>query len=186
MAKAKDDLPGRMTVDEVLVWLEDQPERPRYELIDGVPVAMAPERLSHARVKARIWRALDAEIGKRGLPCEAFPDGVGVRITDIALYEPDVVVRCGDRVDGNEVLVPEPVIVVEVLSPSTKNIDSSRKLGGYFGLPSLMHYLLVPTEPGSIVHHRRGDHGRIETRLITGRIELDPPGLVLEIDPLYG
>ena len=185
MAKARDDLPGRMTVDEFLVWLEDQPERPRYELIDGVPVAMAPERAAHARLKAEIWLALRNALRENDLPCEAFPDGMGVKITDTSLYEPDVVVRCGERLDGNEVLVPEPVIVVEVLSPSTRNIDSSRKLAGYFGLPSVVHYLLVPTEPGSIVHHRRGAGGGIETRLVTGRLNLDPPGLVLDTDQLY-
>lgn len=187
MAKARDDLPGGMTVEEFLLWLEDQPERPRYELVDGVPLAMAPERLAHARLKAEIWLAFRNAIRKRNLACEAFPDGMGVRIDDTSLYEPDVVVRCGDRLDGDTVLVPEPVILVEVLSPSTQHVDTGRKLAGYFGVPSVVHYLIVPTERRTIIHHRRGQDGMIQTRVVTaGTLLLDPPGLTLDIDQIYG
>jgi Uma2 family endonuclease len=186
MAKARGNLPGRMTVDEFLVWLDDQPERPRYELVDGVAVAMAPERAAHARLKARIWRELDGDIGRRGLPCEAFPDGMGVRVDDSSLYEPDVVVRCGDRIDGDTVLVPEPVILVEVLSPGTKHIDTSRKLEGYFRISSVVHCLIVPTEQRTIIHHRRADDGTIETRIVMdGVLDLDPPGIGLDLEHLY-
>ena len=52
MAKALDDLPGRMTVEEFLEWLDRWPDDPAFELIEGVPVAMAPGRAIHARYRS--------------------------------------------------------------------------------------------------------------------------------------
>jgi Uma2 family endonuclease len=80
---------------------------------------MAPHRAAHVRLKAEIWLALRDGIKSGGLPCEVFPDGMGVRIDEASLYEPDAVVHCGESLPGEEVLIPAPVIVVEVLSPST-------------------------------------------------------------------
>lgn len=81
MAKAFDEPPGRMTVEEFLDWAILQPGG-RYELMDGEIVAMAPEPVAHARLKAGIWRALDDQIRERGLPCEAYPDGMTVEIDE--------------------------------------------------------------------------------------------------------
>ena len=72
MAKAFDQPPGRMTVEEFLDWAMLQPGG-RYELMDGQIVAMAPERAGHAKLKARIWRALDDQIHERGLPVRRTP-----------------------------------------------------------------------------------------------------------------
>ncbi|HET6521519.1 MAG TPA: Uma2 family endonuclease, partial [Geminicoccaceae bacterium] len=69
-----------MTVDAFFAWSEEQPDSKRYELVDGEPVAMAPERAAHARLKAGIWLALRDGIRSRGLPCEALPDGMTVKI----------------------------------------------------------------------------------------------------------
>jgi Uma2 family endonuclease len=88
MAKALDQLSGRMTVDQFLAWAMVQPEG-RFELVDGAVVAVAPERAAHARLKARVWRAFDDQIRDRGLPCEALPDGMTVKIDERTAYEPD-------------------------------------------------------------------------------------------------
>ena len=56
-------------------WTMAQP-RGRFERVEGQAVAMAPERWIHARLKARVWRALDREITAAGLPCQAAPDGI--------------------------------------------------------------------------------------------------------------
>ena len=54
-------------------------------------------------------------------------------------------------------------------------------------LPSLRHYLLVRTERPTVIHHRRGDGDVIETRIVTaGTLQLDPPGMILELDRIYG
>lgn len=186
MAKARDELPSRMRVEEFLDWLDRWPDDPAYELIDGVPVAMAPGRAIHARLKAEIWLALRDGIRAKQLQCEALIDGVGLSVDDWSVYQPDAMVYCGDRVDDETRLVPHPIIVVEVLSPSTQHVDTGRKLEGYFRKASIVHYLIVPTERRAVIHHRRMDDERIETRIIrSGTLALDPPGLSLEIEELY-
>jgi Uma2 family endonuclease len=80
MAKVLDK--PRMTVDQFLRWAMAQPDGPRYELVAGEVVAMPPQRAVNARRKARIWRALSDAIGAAGLPCEALPDGMTVKIDE--------------------------------------------------------------------------------------------------------
>ncbi len=174
-----------MTVEEFVDWATAQPEG-RYELVDGEVVAMAPERILHARLKARIWRALDDAIPKGGQPCEALVDGAGVRIDDRSLYIPDVLVYRGDRLAGDQLMVPMPVVVVEVLSPATSDVDTGGKLEGYFRLAGVRHYLIVKPDRRAVIHHRCGDDGSVTKQIITqGTVELDPPGLSLDLDRLY-
>jgi Uma2 family endonuclease len=176
----------RMTTDEFLAWAAEQPEGEHYELVAGEVVAMAPERLAHAEVKALVWLALRTAITAAGLRCEALPDGVSVEIDEHTTYEPDALVRCGERLPGDTVKLSDPVIVVEVLSPSTRARDAGAKLEDYFRLASVRHYLIVKTDSRSVIHHRQDEAGEIATRILRGgRLELDPPGLVVEVEAFF-
>ena len=179
--------PPRMTADEFIAWAMERPDGGRCELVGGEVVAMAPERLAHARVKARVFRALADAIERGALPCEAFPDGVAVQVSDDTIYEPDAFVRCGPPMPGEAVTVMDPVIVVEVLSPSTRAHDAGAKLGGYFGMPSVRHYLLLDTKARLVIHHARaGEGGDIATRIVRdGAVRLDPPGVSLDVPGLF-
>src|SRR5919106_393205 len=104
-----------------------------------------------------------------------------VKIDEHTAYEPDAVVHCEAALSDHAVIVPAPVIVIEVLSPTMKAHDAGAELADYFRLPSVRHYLLVRTEPPTVIHHRRGD--LIETRVVTsGTLDLDPPGIALDLD----
>jgi Uma2 family endonuclease len=165
-------------------WADAQP-RGRFERHGGIVIAMAPERTNHARLKATAWRLLREGIITAGLPCEAFPDGMTVEIGDDHDFEPDAIVRCGFPRLGNVTEVPDPLIVVEVLSPSTSATDRTTKLGAYFRLPSVQHYLIAWSDRIRVVHHRR-DGDTIATMPHTaGTIVLDPPGLMLDVVELY-
>jgi len=170
----------RMTGDEFIAWAMEQPEGKRYELVAGEVVAMAPERAVHGRTKGRFYARLAEAIRQAGLPCEAFPDGMTVRIDADTIYEPDAMVRCGPPLDDNATEASDPLIVVEVVSPSSRKRDSGGKLEDYFRLPSVRHYLIVKTENQVIIHHQRDEAGTITTRIVRdGALRLDPPGLVL-------
>jgi Uma2 family endonuclease len=175
---------ARMTVDEYLAWAEEQPGR--YELRDGAVFAMPPEGAGHAERKAAVHAALLAEIRKRKLACYVLPDGMTVRISDATAYEPDALVYCGTKLSPTAIEVPNPVIVVEVLSPSTRHIDLSAKLLDYFRLSSIAHYLIVDPDRPRIIHHARASGDTILTRIVTdGSIVLDPPGIELGMDDIY-
>ena len=79
-----------------------------------------------------------------------------------------------------------PIIGVEVLPPRASDVDTGGKLEGYFRLASVRHYLIVRSDRRAIIHHRRGDDDSVATRIITqGSVELDPPGITLDLDRLY-
>ncbi len=173
---------GIISREEYHRWYDDQPGR--YERIDGRVYAMSPERVEHVRAKAQVWLALHRAIERAGVRCEAFNDGMTVE-TDDSDYEPDASVNCGTPIEAGSTSLTDPVIVVEVLSPSTRMIDSGYKLAGYFTVPSIQHYLIIHPTRRSVIHHRRTGE-RIDTAIIAaGQIVLDPPGLMLTMDELY-
>jgi Uma2 family endonuclease len=168
------DLPKRkMTADEFLAWAEDQlPEAGKFELWDGeVVVRHGPgfeERSEHWDAKGAMFAELREAIKRAGLPCFVAVDGPMVRLSPNRMARPDVLVYCGPRVPRSMQEVPNPLILVEVLSPSTKKKDHGIKLQGYFTLPSLRHYLIIDPDRARLIHHRRAADDAIETEIVTG------------------
>jgi Uma2 family endonuclease len=178
---------GIMNRTDFFLWLEQQPHG-RYERVHGEVIEMSPELIAHARVKAAIWLALRNAIMAAGLAssCEALPDGVTVQVGDGSDYEPDVVVTAGERAPGTAIVVPNPVIVVEVLSRRTRRVDTTQKLLDYFTVPSIRHYLIVSADQQNAVHHRRLDDASIATTMVSGgEIVLDPPGITVTLASFY-
>lgn len=175
----------RFTVDEYLAWAEGRPGR--YELYGGTVYAQAAERAAHAKMKLALQMALVTSVRARRLPCHVMPDGMSVRIDDMTAYEPDAQVYCGPELPPSSLLVPNPIIVVEVLSPSSQHIDAGTKLEGYFRVPSVAHYLIVDPDKPMIIHHARRSDDSILTRIVReASITLDPPGLEFALSDLYG
>lgn len=177
--------PTGFTADAFITWAAAQP-RGRFELVRGAVVAMAPERAGHARAKARAHRALEAAVAAAGLGCEAFPDGMTVRIDEATVYEPDALLRCGPLLPDDAIEVADPIVLVEVVSRASRAVDSGAKLADYFTLPSVRHYLVLDADRHAVTHHRRGEAGDIATHILhEGRLALDPPGLALEVADLF-
>ena len=173
----------RLSREEFRRWMEGQ--KRRYERIAGEPVAMSPERIEHARIKSRVWAALDRAVREANLPCEALPDGVTIEIDADTDYEPDAVVNCGPPAPGDAIAATNPVIVVEVLSPSTGSIDLADKLADYFKVATIHHYLIVRVRRREVIHHRRSG-AQIVSRVINiGSIVLDPPGIAIDLADIY-
>jgi Uma2 family endonuclease len=82
--------------------------------------------------------------------------------------------------------IADPIILVEVLSPSTAAIDHGRKLSAYFSVPSVQHYLILDPERRVAIHHKRGQGDAIETRVLAdGVLRLDPPGLEVPVTGMF-
>ena len=171
----------KMTVTEFIPWALAQP-RGRFELVGGEVVAQASERARHNLTKAAVYKALDKAIKKAKLPCTVFTDGMTVKIDEYTAREPDASVQCGAKVDLDMIILDAPLIVVEVISPSSEKDDTSTKLSEYFSVPSIRHYLIVDAGKRVVIHHARGAGRDIATRIHTeGVIVLDPPGATLDV-----
>jgi Uma2 family endonuclease len=169
--------------EEFRLWAECQ--KRRYERIAGEPVAMSPERIEHVRVKNRTWAALDRAVHAANLPCEALGDGVTIEINEDTDYEPDAVVNCGPPAPGDAVAATNPVIVVEVLSPSTESVDLADKLADYFKVATIQHFLIVRARRREVIHHKRSGSEIVSRVINIGGIVLDPPGITIDVADIY-
>jgi Uma2 family endonuclease len=141
-----------MTRADYRAWAEQQ-SGGRFERHQGIAVAIAPEwagrRLRKAAARDELLRGVRAA----GLPCQVFPDDMTIEVGD-SDYEPDAVLRCGPRLLNDAIAIPDPLAVVELLSPGTSAIDRGHKLREYFRVPSLRHHLIVWPDIQRMVHHR--------------------------------
>jgi Uma2 family endonuclease len=173
----------KMTVDEFLAWAEGR--EGRWELYNGVPYPMPAERTGHIKVKGAVYLALLRAVARAGVPCHVLADGTGVRISKYVMHEPDAILYCGQELPDDALEVPHPAIVVEVLSPSTRNFDETTKKDGYFSLPSVHHYLIIDPAGPPIVHHSRQPDGAILTSEVhEGTLALSPPGIEVGVAEL--
>ena len=173
-----------MTFEQFLAFTEGR--NGKWELIDGAPVAMSPERVAHGDMKYRVARALDEVITRAKKPCRFVLDSAAVKIDANNSYQPDAMVYCGEPVSRDALFIPNPVIVVEVLSPSNALRDLRDKLAGYFKVESVAHYLIVDPDRRVAIHHKRGQGDVIETRVLSeGVLRLDPPGLEIAVAELF-
>jgi Uma2 family endonuclease len=176
-----------LTVDQYLAWARAQSDPSRTELINGQIVPTSPERVAHNRAKGKVYLSLIRAMAAAGIRGEVFTDGLTVPIDEHTAYEPDALVYCGDPLPPDQMKVIDPVIVVEVKSPSTAHMDTSAKLVGYFKLASVHHYLYVDPDARKVTHHARAADGTIVAdTLSSGPLHLDPPGLVVEAADLFG
>jgi Uma2 family endonuclease len=174
-----------MTREEFLAWVDQQPTG-RFERIDGIVLAMAPERASHNLRKGAARDALRRALRQAGLTaCQVFGDGMTVQVEN-SDYEPDALLRCGPRLPDDSTQVSDPLVLVEVLSPDSGTRDRATKLRAYFRLPSVQHYLIVWPDEQRIVRHSRMPNDQVASRVfVSGAISLEPPGITLSVEEFY-
>ena len=179
-------LPIRMTVDEFLLWSQQQ-DSGRYELERGQVVLMSPQNVGHAKTKARVFSALDAAIARSGLPLYALPDGMTIRIPGARAYEPDALVAALPEPAAASLEVADPIVVIEVMSPSASSMrrDLQAKVVGYALVPSIEHYIIIDPADRVVLHYRRRGDLLVPPEVPTeGTLRLDPPGLTIPIAEL--
>jgi len=177
-------LPQYMSCEE---FLEFQARSPvPYEYVNGVIRAMSSPSIAHGLVTQNIFRAIDSRL-RPGL-CEAFCVGLDLRLRpgeDDLIYIPDVFVSC-DRKEWHEKWIPNPKLVVEVLSPSTQHIDRREKAVNYRRVASLEEYVIAAqTRPELTIYRRTGSW---LPEIVTGPgavVELRSLGLSLPLTEVY-
>jgi len=172
--------PTHMTLAEFLEW--DDGTGTRYELLDGLTVAMAPSANRHAAIVVKLGAALSRRLRP---PCLAYAEGgVAPQATRDSYFKPDVSVNC-EPATGDPI-VANPILVAEVLSPSTRTHDRGAKVPLYQEMPSIRHILLLDQDRRRIDHLRRTDRGWEQTtHLAGGTLALEALGLELPVDEVY-
>lgn len=130
--------PTRMTQEEFFRWVETQ--EGRYEFDGFQPVAMGGGSNRHSQIAVNIIASLHGSL--RGSGCRPFGSDAGVGTIGDKVRYPDVSVTCS-KFQGGAYLVPSPVVVFEVTSPSSIRDDQIEKLGEYHAVPSIQRYIIV-------------------------------------------
>jgi len=150
----------RMTLMDFLRW-EDGTDT-RYELIEGVPVAMAPPAEAHRIMAMRLALRIDAALARRR-PCNAQVEA-GVLRPDRADWYlvPDIAVTCEPNEPGRQA-IKDPILLVEILSPGTERHDRRVKLPIYQMIDSVQEILLIdPLAHHAELYRRDGNRWLIE------------------------
>jgi Uma2 family endonuclease len=128
----------------------------RHEYIYGEVYAMAGTSDKHNRIAGNLYSAIDNHLGNSR--CEAFIESVKLRADHATFYYPDVMVAC-DETPESPYYRQEPILLVEVLSPSTERIDRNEKLNVYRNIPTLHEYLIVwQDEIRAELHRKQTDN----------------------------
>jgi Uma2 family endonuclease len=145
----------KLSLAEYMAWEAEQ--EGRNEFHRGEVFAMVGGRRGHSRIIANLVRHLGNHLD--GTPCQVFSEGLKVQISDDTVLNPDVFVTCGKRFRSDELVVTEPVMVAEVLSPATQRYDRSQKFAFYRRLPSLREYALIDPDTRRVEVFRPAEDG---------------------------
>jgi Uma2 family endonuclease len=147
---------NRMSEAEYLAF--EAASKTRHEYVDGYIFAMTGATRAHNLISMNIGAFLHGQL--RGGPCSATMHDLKIKIESArSFYYPDVMVAC-DRFEAKAVYVSEPVLLVEVLSPSTTGTDRREKLIAYQKIPTLKEYLIVYQDRQQVELHRKGADGQ--------------------------
>jgi Uma2 family endonuclease len=147
------------TLEEFLAF--DDGTDTSYQLFVGRIVAMNPPLVGHAALVGRLIRVIGNQLKR---PCEVYAEAGIIPVNRRhSWYKADLIVTC---TPGNyrDQFVAEPVLVVEVLSPTTSAVDFNRKLPDYQQIPSMRDVLLVSSMERLVRHWRREADGWTEHR----------------------
>jgi Uma2 family endonuclease len=159
----------------------------RHEYFNGEICALAGASERHNLIASAVQYTLYGGTIERN--CRVFQSDMRVQAADTSVFYPDVVVVCGEahyRDDRRDTLL-NPTLIVEVLSPSTEDIDRGRKFAAYRQIPSLQDYLLIAQNTPRIEHYCRTDDRWMlkDITSLSATIDLPAVGCALSLQAVY-
>lgn len=170
-----------MTVAEYL--RQEETSAVRHEYVRGEVFAMVGGTFRHNQIAINLLVHLRAAV--RGT-CHVVINDVKVQVATDLIYYPDIAVECAER-KGDDLILDQPCLVVEVTSRSTRRVDRGEKLDAYCRIPSLRAYLIVDQTRRRVTHHWRDQIGAWRSDELTemGTMRLSCPETELTLDQIY-
>ena len=186
-------MPGEMPVGRIRISMEhflalthDRPDKEKWELIDGVPIMMAPPSLVHQRISQNIERMLDARLLVSKPEWHADRE-IGVLLPDDERYspEPDVTVIDAE-VELGQIYATRFYFVAEVLSPNDKHWYLDLKTAYYQSHPDCLGLVFVRQDRIEADLHVRGERWSVRTLTArTDRIDVPTIGDIGSLEEFY-
>lgn len=167
-----------MTLPEFLDWEGRQDER--YEYVSGQAYLMAGGTIRHSLIVGEFSARL--RDGARARGCRTHSSDMKLRLPDGSIYYPDVFVSCGQP--SSQQYEDDAVLVIEVLSSSTRSTDRREKARAYGTLPSIQSYVLVEQDIRSLDLATWSD-GEISWSRLSGDSLFSTPYGAWSVDDIY-
>jgi Uma2 family endonuclease len=148
---------ARVSVEDYLA--EESSANLKHDYVDGALFAMAGGSVRHNQIASNVMIALGAQL--RGTPCRPFNSDMKIRIrlpNETRFYYPDLSIVCRSNADTDD-FQDHPLILIEILSESTRRVDQGEKKHAYLMIPSLHAYLMIEQDAAAGVVHRRHQSG---------------------------
>ncbi len=154
----------------------------KHEYIDGYVYAMAGASSNHGRIASNLSRELGQHL--KELPCDVFVADFKVNVNKTKFFYPDVVVICTPE-NGDAYYTEKPVLIVEVLSGSTRRKDRTLKQLAYQSLPSLLEYVLIEQDFVDVEVSRRSANWDSHHYFLDDEVYFDSVDLKLPVTEIY-
>ena len=184
-APLRDD--GPITIWAFDAFLESQQDKRGWELVEGRIVAMTNPSRRHGQIVANLGAPLKIAMDRRN--CSVYFGDVHIQRSNdprgINKPRPDLLVDCTALTNKNNVTVP--IVVAEVLSPSTIDYDRGEKLRFYKSMPTVVDLILIYQDQMRVEHYARRDIGwELETlTAATDQLVLESIGFEITLDTIY-
>jgi Uma2 family endonuclease len=159
----------------------------KHEYVAGEVYAMAGASDKHHRISANLFKKLDTHLEKSN--CEAFITDMQLQVNEETFYYPDVFVAC-DNPPKSRYRREEPILIIEVISASTRQIDRREKLRAYQQIASVQEYVIIEQDKVHVELHRRQTDGRWITYIYNHsdfdeQIEFESVKMTTNLEEIY-
>lgn len=155
----------------------------KHEYVEGLVYAMAGAKVNHNRivrnVSASLWEHL------RNQPCEPLSGDMLVKTLGKRFRYPDVVVICEDDPSEDERFRESPILIIEVLSKSTRKKDKGEKRLEYLAIPSLLEYVLIEQDFAEVEVQRRSAGWQSSYYFLGDEVTLESVNATLSVEAIY-
>lgn len=153
----------------------------KHEYIDGEVYAMSGASANHNRIAGNLFTAFNVHL--KSQPCQPYTSDMKVKI-DSKYFYPDVLVDCSN-LSGDSYFTESPVLIVEVLSKSTRQIDEKLKREVYLHIATLQEYILIEQDFVDVEVVRRSNSWRSEHYYLGEEITFESIGLTVSVEDIY-
>jgi len=140
-----------MGVDDYLI-LNRNSKDIRYEYLDGDVRMLAGGSPDHSIIIANLTSAIKGPL--KGSQCRVYNSDVQLKLAERRYVYPDITISCDERDRNQKEMIHYPLVVVEVLSPTTEAIDRGKKAAYYRSCPTIQEYKMVDSEEVFVEVHR--------------------------------
>jgi len=159
----------------------------KHEYINGEVFAMAGAREKHNLISGNCFFELSNKLRQKQSPCKTFTSDMKVRVSgaNANYFYPDVMVVCDNDVKDDEYYKNSPLIIVEVLSKSTRRNDKSIKMFNYFNIHSLEEYVLIEQDLCEVQVFRKTEHWQATYYFLGDEITFESIGVTISVEDIY-